>query len=89
VSEYQFGNLPKATTLRGPTSGSGNWDGTLLKTIAVKDRVKFTFRAEVHNVLNHPWFALPNTTLGSATFGQITSTYNSARSLQLGGRIAF
>jgi hypothetical protein len=89
VPEYQFGNLPKATSLRGPAPGSGNWDGTLLKTVSVKERVNFTFRAEAQNVFNHPWFAMPNTTLGSATFGQITSTYNNARSLQIGGRITF
>ena len=89
VAEYQFGNLPKAAPLRGPTSGSGNWDATLLKTVSLKDRANLTFRAEVQNVFNHPWFALPNTTLGSATFGQITSTYNNARSIQLGGRITF
>jgi hypothetical protein len=89
VPEYQFGNLQKASSLRGPGSGVGNWDATLNKTISIKDRVNFAFRAEAENVFNHPWFALPNTTLGSSTFGQITSTYNNARSLQLGGRITF
>jgi hypothetical protein len=49
--------------------------------------VNFTFRAEAQNVFNHHWFAMPNTTLGSATFGQIASTYDNARSLQIGGRI--
>lgn len=89
VNEYQFGNVPKASSFRGPGPGSGNWDATLIKSVAVKDRVNVTFRADAKNVFNHPWFALPNTTLGSSTFGQITSTYNSARSLQLGGRISF
>jgi hypothetical protein len=55
----------------------------------VKDRVKLAFRAEARNIFNHPWFDLPNTTLGSSTFGQITATYNTARSIQLGGRISF
>jgi hypothetical protein len=60
----------------------------------VKDRVNFTFRAEAQNVFNHPWFSMPNTTLGTTTFGQITSTNNgdaitNARSLQIGGRITF
>ena len=90
VGEFQFGNEPKAdTTLRGPAPGTGNWDATLIKTVAIKDRVNFAFRAEVQNILNHPWFALPNTTLGSSTFGQITSDYNTPRQIQLGGRIAF
>jgi trimeric autotransporter adhesin len=94
VPEYQFGNLPKATALRGPGPGSSNWNATLLKTVTVKERVNFTFRAEAQNVFNHPWFSMPNTTLGTTTFGQITSTNNgdaitNARSLQIGGRITF
>jgi hypothetical protein len=76
-----------ATSLHCPARGSGNWDGTLLKTVSVKERVNFTFRAEAQNVFNHPWFAMPNTTLGSENFGQIASTYDNARSLQIGGRI--
>jgi hypothetical protein len=89
-SEFQFGNEPKAdTTLRGPGPGAGNWDTTLIKTVAIKDRVNFAFRAEVQNIFNHPWFALPNTTLGTSTFGQITSDYNTPRRIQLGGRISF
>ena len=70
-------------------SGSGNWDATLIKTISIKDRVNFAFRAQAQNLFNHPWFALPNTTLGSSTFGQISSLYNSPRQIQLGGRITF
>jgi hypothetical protein len=90
VNEFQFGNAPKAdTALRGPGSGTGNWDSTLIKTVSIKDRVNIAFRAEVQNIFNHPWFALPNTTLGSSTFGQITSDYNTPRQIQLGGRITF
>jgi len=89
VNEFQFGNEPKAGTLRGPGPGTGNWDATLIKTVVIKDRVNFAFRAEAKNIFNHPWFALPNTTLGSSTFGQITSDYNTPRELQLGGRISF
>jgi hypothetical protein len=89
VPEYQFGTLQKASSIRGPGPGAGNWDATLSKTVSIKDRVNFAFRAEAENVFNHPWFALANTTLGSSTFGHITSTYNSARSLQIGGRVTF
>ncbi|MGA2672782.1 MAG: TonB-dependent receptor [Terracidiphilus sp.] len=89
VNEFQFGDEPKAGTLRGPGPGAGNWDTTLIKTVSVKERVNFAFRAEVQNLFNHPWFALPNTTLGSSTFGQITSDYNTPRQIQLGGRITF
>jgi hypothetical protein len=90
VNEFQFGNETKADTdLRGPGSGTGNWDTTLIKTFAIKERVNIAFRAEAQNILNHPWFALPNATLGSSTFGQITSDYNTPRQIQIGGRITF
>jgi len=89
VDEFQFGNEPKAGTLRGPGPGAGNWDATLIKSVAIKERANFAFRAEVQNLFNHPWFALPNTTLGSSAFGQITSDYNTPRQIQLGGRISF
>ncbi len=89
VPEYVFGNAPKAIAERGPAPGIGNWNATLLKTVSVKDRVNFTFIAQAQNLFNHPWFALPNTTLGSPTFGRITSTYNNARNLQIGGRVTF
>jgi hypothetical protein len=88
VPEYAFGNLPKTASLRGPGPGNGNWDATLHKNVRL-ERVNLAFRVEAENLFNHPWFALPNTVLGSATFGKITSTYNSARSLQIGGRITF
>jgi hypothetical protein len=89
VGEFQFGNEPKASTLRGPGPGAGNWDSTLIKSVAIRDRVNIAFRAEAQNIFNHPWFALPNTTLGSSTFGQITSDYNTPRKIQMGGRITF
>jgi hypothetical protein len=89
VIEFQFGNEPKAGTLRGPGPGAGNWDTTLIKTVAIKERVNVAFRAEVQNIFNHPWFALPNTTLGSSAFDQITSDYNTPRQIQIGGRISF
>jgi hypothetical protein len=89
VNEFQFGNEPKASTLRGPGPGTGNWDTTLIKKIIIKDGVNFAFRAEIENLFNHPWFNLPNTTLGSSTFGQITSDYNTPRKIQIGGRFSF
>jgi hypothetical protein len=88
VNEFEFGNAPKAGTLRGPGPGAGNWDTTLIKSVSIKDRVNVAFRAEVQNVFNHPWSALPNTTLGGSGFGQITSDYNTPRQIQIGGRVA-
>jgi len=46
-------------------------------------------RIDARNLFNHPWFGAPGTTFGSSTFGQITSTYNTPRTIQVGGRITF
>jgi hypothetical protein len=88
VPEYTFGNLPKTASLRGPGPGNGNWDAALHKTIRL-ERVNIAFRVEAENLFNHPWFSLPNTVLGNANFGKITSDYNNPRSLQIGGRVTF
>ena len=90
VPEFAFGNAPKATTsLRAPRSGAGNWDASLHKNIAVHERLNVALRIDARNLFNHPWFGAPGTTFGSSTFGQITSTYNTPRTIQVGGRITF
>ena len=49
-------------------------------------------RADAFNAFNHPQLALPNSTLGSPSVGQITNTTNFGgpdRVIQLGGRFRF
>ncbi len=82
-----FGNAPRTLALRGP--GEANWDISLYKNVLIRDRVNAQFRAETYNTFNTPWFAGPNTSFGSASFGQITAQANFPRYLQLGLRIGF
>ncbi len=85
---YVFGDA-------GRTFGEGphmaNVDASLLKDFKITERIVTQFRAEALNVLNHPNFANPNTTYGSAAFGQITSLIagNQSRILQLGLHLSF
>jgi hypothetical protein len=73
--------------LRGP--GRVNMDLAMAKVTPVYgDRVSAEFRAEAFNIFNHTQFLNPTTNPDSATFGQITSTYD-PRILQLGLRIRF
>jgi hypothetical protein len=57
--------------------------------------VRFRFRADAFDLFNHPNFGNPNLTVGSATFGSITSTrfpkgdFGSARQLQLALKLEF
>ncbi len=82
-----FGDAPRTLSLRGP--GEANWDMSLYKNILIRDRVNAQLRAETYNTFNTPWFSGPNTSFGSASFGQITSQANFPRYLQLGVRISF
>lgn len=64
-----FGN-PGKGRFRGP--GTFNWDMGAAKDFPIKDRFTLQFRGEFFNVFNHVNPSNPNTTLSSATFGQIT-----------------
>ena len=82
-----FGDAPRTLSLRGP--GEANWDISLYKNVLIRERVNAQFRAETYNTFNTPWFTGPNTSFGSASFGQITAQANFPRYLQLGARISF
>jgi len=51
---YTFGNMGR-NIFRGP--GFVNWDASVAKTWALTEKLKFQFRTEVFNLLNHPNFA--------------------------------
>ncbi|HZQ56213.1 MAG TPA: TonB-dependent receptor [Bryobacteraceae bacterium] len=75
--------------LRGP--GIGMWDITLAKDTPITERTTFRLEAQAFNALNTPFFGNPNTTVTSASFGQITGLYSgsASRNIQLAARISF
>jgi hypothetical protein len=82
-----FGDVSRTIPLRGP--GQKNWDMSIFKTFAIRERFKAQFRAETLNTFNSPLFASPNTNFSSGTFGQINTQSNFARQLQLALRFSF
>lgn len=88
-SQRTYG-LPR-NTLRGPHQM--NVDLALAKTTTLTESVSLEFRVEAFNLLNHPEFATPDTSLDSPTFGQITSTGTfrgpAPRIVQLAARLTF
>jgi hypothetical protein len=81
--------------IRGP--GSFNIDAALIKNTRF-GRVQTEFRIEAFNLLNHPQFANPNTTIGNAAVGTITAMLSSPncslcgtveRQVQLGVKVKF
>ena len=74
--------------------GPGQWnvDFSLGKATVVgglREAATLLFRAEFYNALNHPQFANPGTTLGTATFGVITATSVAPRLIQFGLKYVF
>jgi hypothetical protein len=65
------------------------WDFALFKEFRIKERHRIQFRWEAFNFTNTPQFSAPNATMGSATFGSITSTINNNREMQFGLKYFF
>jgi hypothetical protein len=87
-AQFTFGNSPR-NVLRGPNYKQT--DVSLMKNIPLGKDVRFQVRAEVYNLFNRANFANPNTSFGSAAFGQITALATGAtmRRIQLGGKLIF
>ncbi len=82
----RFGNSGR-NILTGP--GLVDVDSALIKRFVIVQRVNAEFRAEAFNLLNHPSFNLPNSTIGSSTAGIISSTAGDNREIQLGLQLQF
>ena len=66
-----------------------DFDTALYKEFNLTERFRFQFRTEFFNTFNHPQFFFPSTTtLGSGTFGKIT-TARDPRIIQFSAKILF
>jgi hypothetical protein len=87
-----FGNLGR-NTIFGP--GFAQADLSLLKETPITESSRLEFRAEFYNFVNHPNFGQPNTTFGTAAFGQVLSTFGAtlgvgtSRQIQLAMKLYF
>jgi hypothetical protein len=65
---------------RNPYYGPGlaNYDFAVLKNFALRESVRFQFRADFFNLFNHTNFANPIADMSNANFGKITQTLGSA-----------
>ncbi len=83
---FTFGNTPR-NSLRGP--GLVDFDFSMFKNFYATESVKVQLRAESFNILNHPSFSNPSATFSTGSFGNITSTSNNNRQIQLAAKIIF
>ena len=73
------------TSPRNPVDGPGlkTWDLSMAKYFPIREGHRLEFRLEAFNGTNSPQFGNPNTTLGNANFGRISSTRINNRESQL------
>lgn len=90
---FTFGNTTRySPDLRGP--GRNDWTTSFFKNTVISERVNVQFRAEFFNLLNHPLWAAPGTTVDTPTFGRVLSKGGSFgnpgnRTGQLGLKLIF
>lgn len=66
------------------------FDSALVRSFPLRERLQMMLRLEAFNVLNHPDFNVPGSTLSSSTFGDITSQAGSgARIFQGAIKLSF
>jgi hypothetical protein len=86
----RFGNSPVGSVVGSSTQAVSL---SLLRTFKVTERVKVRFGAAASNAFNHPNYGVPGTTLGTSSFGIISSLQTAdgagPRSLQVSGRLTF
>ncbi len=84
-TNYAYGSAGR-NLLHGP--GSETFNLSLFKNFPIKERLKFQFRFETFALFNHANFANPSATLGTSSFGNITSATGN-RNIQLGAKLQF
>jgi hypothetical protein len=85
VTTPTFGNTGR-NILRGP--GLFNLNASLFRNFELRESLILQFRAEALGVTNTPQFANPNATLGSSTFGIISSS-SGERQFRLALKLSF
>jgi hypothetical protein len=86
-----FGNEPRVDPSI-KSQGAINFDLSLNKSFTFVREDKLKFAAETFNLFNHAQFAAPGTSnqqVGSGSFGEVTSTSNIPRTIQLSLRLTY
>ncbi len=83
------GEIGNRNTLLG--SGFWNVDTAVTKSFSLRpeDKMRLVFRWEMFNAFNHHSFGLPNASIASTAFGQITGSASAPRDMQFALRLQF
>ena len=84
---YTLGTVGR-NTMYGPPMK--DLDFSTFKDFQLREHTSLQFRAEIFNILNHPNFGMPASSLGASNFGVISSTGNYLpRNIQLALKLLF
>jgi hypothetical protein len=83
---FTFGNVGR-NTVYGP--GMQTLDLALHREFSLTEQIRFQFRAEFFNALNHTNLGTPNRFVNTPQFGTITEAATPGREVQLGLRLSF
>ena len=86
---YTFGNLPRSAPFGLFAPYLLDEDISLKREFAITERMKLSIAADVFNITNSVYFAAPGTNIDSANFGQVITTSNLPRKVQLNARFTF
>jgi hypothetical protein len=86
VGPYRFGTSGRNVVI-GP--GTAALDGSLSKAFRITEKTRVDFRAEFFNVPNHPILGQPGGTVGTSTYGVISSTKLDSRQIQFALKLSF
>jgi hypothetical protein len=54
-----------------PNKNTWAWNAALMKNYQITERVRFQLYADAQNIMNHPFWGMPNLSLSSTSFGTI------------------
>jgi hypothetical protein len=83
---FRFGNSGM-NVIDGP--GLFNMDFSLFKQFRIREGMRVQFRAEAFNFTNTPNLRVPNSSIGTAAAGQITTLSTENRAIQFGLKFVF
>ena len=82
---FTFGNAGR-NSVYGP--GLQTWDFAVTRDFPLSERMRFQFRGEFFNALNHTNLGTPDRFVNTPQFGTITDTTTPGREIQLSARLS-
>lgn len=79
LPQFRYGNNARNNIIGPPLV---DVDFSISKNFRFTEKRRLEFRTEFFNILNHPIFGQPGTTVGTGNFGVITATRIDSRQIQ-------